>query len=91
MRFVRATGELVWYFVPKCLEEVVTVLVIVGFLAMGIFVLNSMSRNAAQQRAIDPCWGDGVPQSVECLDYRVHQCMALEYTKDQCVTLVGSK
>lgn len=71
------------------IEALIGIAVVVFFIACGVDILNAVSRNSQEHRATDPCWMDATPISVECLDYRVKQCMALDYSKDQCVILVG--
>jgi len=59
----------------------IVILVLVGVLAWVILgLVNGL-------RSDDPCWTGTV---FECRDSRVQECMLTEqYTKDQCVTLVG--
>ena len=59
------------------------VLIVIGIIAIGL-CLYMATRPA---RIPQPC---DDPASFQCLDSRVQQCLTSEqYTKDQCVMLVG--
>lgn len=70
--------------------EYLLILILCAVVAIVILAVLGPTVGNILQNGIDtgPCWRDTA--SVECKIAKVEQCMATEqYTKDQCVTLVG--